>query len=182
MGASNILKRIHEHRVNIAYTKEQYFNAYYRLLKSYKKKLRQRRVLFNVSIAIGIVTLSGLLVHLTDNDTKAALMLSTFFSITTIVLSIYLSTLPELKEPSAYLERAEGFLILYKHIKTLEARIADGCIENDCDLGTYLDEIENKSKILYTNPLPMEYEDYLDAKKKIQNGNLSYTDEELQNT
>lgn len=182
MEPSNVLKRIHEHRVNIAYTKEGYYNAYFRITAENKKKLKQRTLLFNLSTAISIITLSGLIVHLANDNQRVFLITSAVFSSLTVFLSIYLSSLTEIKDPFEYLQRAEGFNVLYKHIKTLEAQIKDGCVEDNCELNTKLEKIDEKIKILYTNPLPTEYADYQAAKNNIQNGNLSYTDEELQNT
>ncbi|MEO1054719.1 MAG: hypothetical protein AAFX87_29070 [Bacteroidota bacterium] len=182
MGKSNVLKRIIEQRVNIAFSKEQYYHAYYRLRDLNIKKLRHRRMLFNVSTGIGIFILSGLLVHVMDSDGQAFLIISLVLSLTSVFLSIYIATLPEIKDPFEYLQRAEGLNVLYKQIKTLEAKVKDGCVEDDCELSEFLEEIDDKSKVLYNNPLPMENEDYEAAQKNIKNNNLTYTDEELQNT
>ncbi|MEM9298839.1 MAG: hypothetical protein AAGA64_10665 [Bacteroidota bacterium] len=182
MGKSNVLKRIIEQRVNIAFSKEQYFNAYYRLRDLKIKKLKQRRMLFNGSTGISIFILSGLLVHLMDTDGKAFLISSLVLSLISVFMSIYQGTLPEIKDPFEYLQRAEGLTVLFKQIKTLEAQVKDGCVEDNCELSDFLEDIDSKSKVFYNNPLPMKKEDYEAAKSNIENNNLSYTDEELQNT
>lgn len=179
-----IFKRIQEYKVDFAFTRKQYYNAYLRLAKCNNRKERNRRRLTVFSIVNSVVTLSGLLYYFTAGNDLYALYLSTIFSVISISLGIYLHGLPRIEHALPYLKRAEEFTLLHKRAKNMIAIIGSTLEVDDSALKEYLLELElaSKQKHIDSMPLFVEPEDYAAAKKQIEAGELIYTDSDFQNT
>lgn len=182
MSSKNLKRRITEHRVDAGFTAKLYFSAYERLTDENNKKNRVRTLLSLLSSTLGLLLLSGILAYLISDDKQLYIEISLGFSVLSFLLNIYLNRLPTIKDPFDYQQRAEGFNLFHKQLKTLEARIKDGCIEKDCSILKYVEDIEEKVKILYLQPLPTQEADYQKASEKISSGQLDYTEDDVENT
>jgi len=109
-----LLKRVKEHRVNTAFIAGEYFSAYSRTRNINDRKKIIRRWLYMLSILFSVITLSGLLLLMTGQNELIGQKLSLVSSILSIVITIYLSLLPEIKSAFGYLQRAENFQAFYK--------------------------------------------------------------------
>lgn len=170
-------KRLRKYHIDIRYTTKAYFSAYERILRYNRMREIIRRVLSFISIAIGIVVLSGLLDQLDGSQNYNLLLVATCLSIFSILISIYTIALPDLQNPSEYQNRAESFNFLDKHLMTLEAQIQDN--RNNKDVLDIVLEVQEKYKILATNPLQLKKTDYKKAKKSLEEGQSSYTEEDF---
>lgn len=181
MKAENMIARIREHVVDIQYTTKGCFNAYDRIIDANKKAAKNRRVLNNVSIAMGMLLLSGLITYFISDKSTVVLIITTFLSLAALMINIYLSQLRPLNDGKEFKERAEAFNSFQKKVRTTLARIDDGHIAHS-QVWDYLNEIEDRLKILHIVPLHLEKEDYNKAYEDIEGGQFEYTENELKGT
>lgn len=179
MKNQKLKTRIEQYRVDIAYTKEAYYSAFFRLSKEQKQKMLIRRWLSFSTIIFGVVTLSGLINMVFGIEESRLTIVATVFSALSLLISIYLTGLERIDDPHPYLQRADSFTVFYKWIKTKEASLDEA---NTAEIEGIIKALERKYQIVGTNPLPLEFEDYKKALENIKNGNLTYVEEDFQNT
>lgn len=181
MKAENMIARIREHVVDIQYTTKGCFNAYDRILDSNKQANKNRKLLNNVSIATGMLLLSGLIATILTDKSILVLVITTFLSLIALMINVYLSQLKPLDDGKDFKERAEAFNSFQKKVRTTLARIEDGQIPSN-QVWDYLKDIEERLDILHIVPLQVEQEDYDKAHEDITGGQFEYTEDELKGT
>ena len=178
---NNVKCRIKQYRVDVAYTRGAYYNAYYRLSRQNKWRTILRRWMVFASFIFGLTVLSGLLNQLYGQQNVTFTWISTLFSVLSLLITFYLRTLDKIVDPEEYLRRADGFTFFYKSILTDEASINDDLIDSSEQIAI-LHRIEERYKVIYTNPLPILKVDYERSRKDIKKGKLTYTEEDFKNT
>lgn len=178
MKAENMIARIREHVVDIQFTTKNCFNAYDRIIDTNKKESKNRKLLNNVSIATGMLLLSGLITYFISDKSTTVLIITTFLSLVALMINIYLSQLRPLNDGKEFKERAEAFNSFQKKVRTILARIDDGHI-SPSQVWDYLKDIEDRLKILHIVPLHFEQGDYKKAHKDMNEGQFEYTENEL---
>ena len=181
MKAEKMIARIREHVVDIQYTTKGCFNAYDRIIENNKKETTKRRFLNNVSIATGMLLLSGLVITIVTDQSDKALIITTFLSVVALMINVYLSQLKSLSDGKEFKERAEAFNSFQKKVRTILARIEDGQIPPN-QVWDYLKEIEDRLDILHLVPLHLEKADKEKADEDIKGGQFEYTEDELKGT
>jgi len=119
---NELFARLIEYRIDFAYTRQAYYNAYNRVNNQNKRIVFRNKFLGLFSILISIITLSALTLFLTQ-ETKEIRIISIVsgLSIISLIISIYLFSTKELVDSRPYLERAEAYSVLFKRAKNFEA-------------------------------------------------------------
>lgn len=181
---NELFARLIEYRIDFAYTRQAYFNAYLRVNRRNKRIACQNKILELISIAISIATLSALTLYLSKMTEEIIIIfIVSGLSIISLVISIYLFSFKEPINSNLFLERAEAYLILHKKAKNFEALCqADSEITNEKILEK-LHFFENEQEKLIKIPLEIIGKDYALAKEQIRDRkNYGYDDVDKANT
>lgn len=181
---NKIFMRIIEYRIDFAYTRQSYFNAFSRVNKQNKRTALLNNLLGLFSILIAIFTLSALTLYLTRAAKEINIIyIVSGLSIISIIISIYLYSFKNPDNNNLYLDRAEAYSVLYKQAKNFEAICqTDLEIANE-KLREKLVYFENEQEKLLKLSLDIKKEDYDLAKEQIRNRkNYGYDDLDENNT
>jgi len=181
---NELFARLIEYRIDFAYTRQVYFNAFLRVNKQ-NKKIESRHKLFGfLSILISIITLSALTFYLSQAiKSNNIIFIVSGLSIISLAISIYLFSIKGPVNSNLFLERAEAYLILHKKAKNFEAICqADSKITNE-KVHEKLLYFENEQEKLIKLPLEIIEKDYALAKEQIRNRkNYGYDEVDENNT
>jgi len=181
---NELFARLIEYRIDFAYTRQAYFNAYNRVNRRKKRIVSRNNFLGLFSILISIFTLSALTLYLTQ-ETKEIRIISIVsgLSIISIIISIYLFSTKGSVNSSIYLDRAEAYTALFKKVKNFEAIYHSDLEITDEILRDKLTFFENEQEKLLRLSLEIKKEDYDVAKEQIRNRkDYSYDDVDKTNT
>ena len=181
---NEIFERIIEYRIDFAYTRYSYFNAFKRVSKKNKRKAVERNLLGLFSILISIFTLSALTLYLSQVANEISIIyIVSGLSIISITISIYLYNAKVIINSSLYLDRAEAYSSLYKKVKNIEAAYHSGLIEDNERLYKELTFFANEQEKLLKISLEIKTEDYDLTKEEIRNKkNYGYDEIDENNT
>jgi len=181
---NKIFMRIIEYRIDFAYTRQSYFNAFSRVNKQNKRIALLNNLLGLFSIFIAIFTLSALTLYLTRAAKEINIIyIVSGLSIISIIISIYLFSIKNPVNSSLYLDRAESYSVLYKRAKNFEAICQTGIEINNEKLREKLIYFENEQEKLLKLSLDIKKEDYDLAKEHIRNQkNYGYDEMDENNT
>ena len=181
---NEIFKRIIEYRIDFAYTRTSYFNAYNRVNKQNKRIAIGNNLLGLFSIFISIFTLSALTIFLTMAIKEFNIIyIVSGLSIISIIITIYLHSSKNHVNSNLYLDRAEEYSVLYKKAKNFEAIYQAGLEITNEKLQEKLIYFENKQENLLKLSLEIKKEDYDLAKDQIRtHKNYLYDEIDKDNT
>ncbi len=181
---NKLFARLIEYRIDFAYTRHAFFNAYIRINKQNISLTFRNKILGLISILISIFTLSALTTYLTQTTKDANIIfVVSGLSIISLTISIYLFSIKEPVNSNLFLERAEAYLILHKKAKNFEAiYLSNSEITNE-RLQEQLLFFENEQEKLTKLSLEILDIDYELAKGQIRNQkNYGYDEVDEENT
>lgn len=119
---NELFTRLVEYRIDFAYTRQAYFNAFLRVNRQNKRTVFLNKSLGLFSILISIFTLSALTLYLTHTTKDNGIItIVSGLSIISLIISIYLFSIKNPENGNLFLERAEAYLALHKKAKNFEA-------------------------------------------------------------
>lgn len=184
LNQNELFARLVEYRIDFAFTRQAYFNAYNRVNMHNKRIALRNKLLGLFSILISIFTLSALTIFLTQDAKEIRIInIVSGLSIISLIISIYLFSTNEPKSSSLYLDRAEAYSVLFKRVKNFEAFCkADPEISNEV-IWEKLLHFENEQEKLLKLPLEIKKADFDLAKENIINKkNYEYNDNDREYT
>lgn len=181
---NELFARLIEYRIDFAYTRQVYFNAYLRINKHNKRIAFRNKTLGLFSILISIFTLSALTFYLTQITKDISIIsIVSGLSIISLIISIYLFSIKEPVNSNLFLERAEAYLVLHKKAKNFEAIYQSNLEITNERLQENLLFFENEQEKLMKLPLEIIDTDYELAKEQIRNRkNYGYDEVDENNT
>lgn len=177
---NKLLERILQYRIDFAYSKQNAYNAYKRISEKNVNLRRSTHLMNIISIALSVLTLSSLMVFLslkTNHDIY--IYISTLLSVVSLIITVHLLNSSEEVNALPYLIRAEEYSILYKKAKNIEALYFTG---KECDLDEAIKHFEAEVAKISMTPLIFSQQDFEATKIQIKNGDLVYSEHDLQNT
>ncbi len=181
---NELFARLIEYRIDFAYTRQAYFNAYDRVNRHNKWIDFRNKLLGLFSILISIFTLSALTIYLMRDAKEIGIInIVSCLSIISLIISIYLYSTNKPQDSSHYLERAEAYSILFKKVKNFEAFCKTDPEISSEKIWAKLLYFENEQEKLLKRPLEIKKVDFDLAKENIiSKKNYEYNDEDREYT
>jgi len=177
---NKLFERITHYRIDLAYSKQNAYNAYKRISGKNSRQRKDIHRLNMISIVLSLLTLSSLMVLLSLKTNQLIYIgVSSSLSVFSLIINVYLVKNLEEENALLYLARAEEYSILYKKAKNIEARYGN---DEQIDLGEAIKYFEAESARLALTPLIFSQEDFDATRSQIKNGDLIYSDDDFKNT